>query len=183
MRILSVDCSTNSFAYGVIVDGKVESYGEIFFVGSELNYRLKDARLKMEALIGDFQAMDIDYIAFEDVVMVKSVRTASSMAKMFGVAISILMDIGPKIILVPPLKWQESIGVTSPRGNARKELIAERTELKTKSQIDKYIRELRKQKIMDYVEEKSGVVTTSDNISDSIAIGYWCYELMKDGDF
>ncbi|AOZ63698.1 RuvC-like resolvase [Rhodococcus phage Weasels2] len=183
MRILSIDCSTNSFAYGVIVDDVVESYGEIYFVGSTLNHRLKDARQKMEAFLPDFQAMDIDYIIFEEVVKVRSMKTYASMAKMFGVAISVLMEIGPQIILVEPLKWQEAIGVTSPRGRKRAEMVEGLPELKTKAQIDKYIREFRKQKIMDFVKETVGVETDSDNISDAIAIGLFARQILKDGSF
>lgn len=181
MRILSVDCSTKSFAYSIMLEGTVEEYGEIYFVGSELHKRLVDARRKMEALLPDLVEKNIDMIVFEDVVTVRSVKTAASMAKMFGVAISVLLEIPANLVLVKPLEWQTPLGVKSPAGEARRELIKGHTELKTKSQIDKFIREYRKKKIMELVEEQTGIATDSDNISDAIAIGIFAWNILKAG--
>ena len=183
MKLLSVDCSTNSFAYGILNDGELEEYGEIFFTGSEIHKRLVDARLKMEALLPDFQTKGIDYIVFEDVVTVRSVKTAASMAKMFGTVLSVILELDAKLVLVEPLKWQTAIGVQSPRGKARTDLVKGHPELKTKNQIDKFIREYRKQKIIEYVEDRAGIVPDNDNVSDGIAIGYWAYDIMKESDF
>lgn len=174
MRILSVDCSTNSFAYGVSEDGKIESYGEVYFVGTEVHKRCQDARRKVESILDQFK--DIDYIVFEDVVKVVNIRSTISMAKVYGTVISVLLDLGAKLVMVEPLVWQSAIGVKSPAGQVRKDLIAGHPELKTKNQINKFIREYRKQKIMDFVEDKYGIKAPNDNVGDALAINSFAFE-------
>ncbi len=179
MKILSVDCSTNSLAYGISEDGVIQSYGEIYFVGTEVHVRCKDARRKVEDSLHIFGS--VDYIVFEEVVKVVNIKTALSMAKVFGTVISVLLEIdGAKLVMVEPMVWQNAIGVKSPAGQARKDLVSSHPELKTKSQINKFIREYRKQKIMDFVEDRCGIKAANDNISDAIAINFFAWDRIKD---
>lgn len=172
VRVAGVDCSTNSVAYGVVEDGKLIDYGEIMFVGSDINKRLLDARKKIEANLDKF---DVDFIVFEKAINVRNIDVAIKMAEFFGMVKSFIME-GSELWQMTPIAWQNHIGNPALRGKDKLAWCKAHPEYKTKSQIDAGIRKYRKQVTMDWVEEKFGVKAENDNISDAIAIAATGYD-------
>ena len=178
MRVLGLDCSSKSAAWAIINDGELEAYGEILFVEANFNKRLQNMRKKLEDSMHVFG--EIDYIGFEKAVKVRSVTTVIVLAEAFGVIKSVLMELDAPLVEVTPLAWQSYIGNPNLAGEAKKEFLDSRPELKTTSQKQKAIREYRKNKTMDFVEDKTGVRMANDNLSDACSIGLYVYEKMKE---
>ena len=173
MKLLSIDASTKSLAYAMFEDGHLIAYGQFFYDGENIYKRCTDAMIKTEAMLGDLTA---DYVVLERAVMVRSTSVALNMAKSFGAIIAVLGKTGATICEVEPIAWQSYLGNPVIRGNEKKKLIAQHTELKTKSQIDKFVREYRKGKTMKWVEDKFGVSADTDDVSDAIGLGAFAYQ-------
>lgn len=171
MRILGIDSSTKSLAYCVMVDEKIEKYGEFFFDGGNLPSRLYDCLFKTLSLMDEFA--DVDYIFFEKPVEVRSRTTALSMAKTAGVLQAVLGGTGAVIVEVTPISWQTFIGNPNITGEMRRKFLLERPFLKNKSQQDQAVRKHRKDVTIDWVKKKYGITSETDNISDAIAIAYF----------
>lgn len=172
VRVMGIDCSTNSLAYGIIEDGKLVEHDEIFFVGTDINKRLIDARHKIEDNLDLFK---VDFIVFEKAINVRNVDVAIKMAEFFGMVKSFIME-GSELWQMTPIAWQSHIGNPAIRGKDKIAWCAAHPEYKTKSQIDAGIRKYRKKITMDWVEKNYGVKVANDNLSDAIAIGCVGYE-------
>ena len=170
MKILGLDCSTQSLAFGIIEDGVLLSYGEYFFDGSNVYARATDAMIKTKAMLSE---LTVDYIAIEKTVMVRSIDTAIKMALTAGAVLAVLGEQGSKIVEVPPISWQSFINNKPIVGIEKRTLLAEHKELKTKAQIQKYIREYRKNRTIAWVKETFDTEVTSNNISDAIGVAYF----------
>lgn len=179
MKIMGIDCSTNSLAFGILEDGELIEYGEYFFAGTDIYKRILDARRKTEAMQDLF---DVDFVIFEKAVLVRSVEVAIKMANVFGTVMSVIMENGAKVVEVQPIAWQSHIGNPVIKGKEKTALLSAHPELKTKSQENNFVRQYRKQVTMDWVEQNYGVVAANDNISDAIAIAAFGYDkLVRNG--
>ena len=178
MRILGIDASSKKIAWSIINEGVLESYGEIFLSEVGGNHRLAATRRKLEDGLHIFGK--IDYIAFEKAVRVRSAATVIVLAEMFGVVKSVLMDLGAPMVEMEPLVWQSAIGNPNITGVKKREWLAAHPQFKTKSQIQRGIREYRKQLTLDYVEKVTGVKMSNDDLGDATAIGLVGYQKMKE---
>lgn len=176
MRIMGVDASTKSFAYCLMENGKILSYGQYFYEGSNLIERLSDSLLKHQAIANMDEFKDIDYVVFEAAVNVRSQSTLIAMAKSFGIAEAIWASKGAIIVEVTPMTWQSYIGNPNITGSVKRDFVLARPFLKTKSQIDKYVREYRKKVTMDWAEAKYGIKAETDDVSDAVGISSWAYD-------
>lgn len=177
MITLSVDASTKSIAFGIFNDEVLESYGEIFFPGTDIHARLQIARTLLEDSLDVFGK--VDYIAFEKPIMVRNTETAIKMAMMFGVIMSVLLDTGGKLVEITPIAWQSGIGNPVVRGDERLKLLSEHKELKTKSQVNTFLRSYRKDKTIRFVKAEYDIDVKTDNVSDAIALGHFFIRLYK----
>lgn len=167
-KVLGIDASTNSIAFCLMHDEKPIKWGEVFFHGSSVYERILDAKRKVRAIR---ERLDYDTICIEAAVSVKSVATGLKMAYMFGAIMGELMYDDTKVIEVHPLKWQGFI--KNPNfTKAEKEAIKKEFPGKTESWYKTKVRELRKQKTIDFVKTL-GIETESDNVADSVAIAWW----------
>ena len=172
-RVMGVDCSTNSLAFAIFENGRPVRWGEIEFEGSDLYYRLPDARHKVEALFAEFES--VDAIAFEKAVMVRSVEVAIKLAMVFGTVLSVLLESGAVVTEVYPISWQSYIG--NPNLTAK-----ERTNLeikhpgKSKAWYQSAGREIRKNRTKKWVLTNYGITIDSDNVSDAFGVAYFCQE-------
>lgn len=169
-RILGVDASTNSFAFCVLENKKVIKYGEIYFDGGDIYERILDAKRKIAA-VGSTDIFNVDYMAIEAAVMVKSANTGIKMAYVFGAIIGEILSDHIEVIEVHPITWQSFIG----NKNFTK---AQKAEVKTanpgrsENWIKNKIREMRKE-ITKQFAAKYGVKTESDNVSDAFGIAWY----------
>lgn len=179
MRVLGIDCSTKKLAYVIVKDGEIETFGEVYFTEESFHKRLGQAQKIIQDMIPMFGKIDI--MAFEKAIKAKSVDTALKMSYMFGAVLSSLSDLdGALTVEVQPLVWQNWAGNKNILGNERRELLAKHPELKTKSQISTFIRKYRKQRTLNFVEKKTGIMMENDDLGDAACISLYAFETMKD---
>lgn len=177
-RVLGVDASTNSFAFCVIEKDKIIKYGEVFFDGADIYQRILDAKNKLNALKRQGLFDDINFMAIEAAVSVKSVHTGIKMAYVFGAIMGEILSKNIKVVEVHPLTWQSYIG-NSNFTKAQKQEVKNQFPGKTENWYKAKIREIRKGKTNEFARSK-GVRTSSDNVSDAMGIGwYFSHSLME----
>lgn len=174
-KYAGVDASTKSFAWGIIEDDDLISYGELFFMKSEFTERLCEARLKMESFVPKW-FKDIDYIGFEQTVSINNREVAIKLAKMAGVLESVLIECPGRLVEIPPIQWQSAIGNPLLTGKSRTEFLKLHPEFKTNSQIKTGIREYRKNKTAEIIEDKFGIAISSNNITDAVGVALFIQE-------
>ena len=169
-RILGVDASTNSIAFCIFEDMKVVMYGEVKFEGSDVYERTLDAKRKVAGLrrIGLF---DVDFMAIEAGVVVKSAATGIKMAYVFGAIMGEILDDNIKVIEVHPITWQSYIGNKN-YTKAQKDSVKQEFPDHAESWYKNKIRERRKDFTKNYVANL-GVTTESDNVSDAAGIAWY----------
>lgn len=169
--IMGVDCSTQSFAFAIIDDGKLTKWGEIEFSGKDIYERMLNARQKIDALATEF---DINYVAIESAIMVKSVQVAIKMAYVFGAVMSSLLNSNVSVIEVAPISWQSFIGnkiLTA----AEKRAIQNDFPGKSKTWYTNKYRQFRKDRTRQWVNSQFGQLIESDNITDSVGLGWFAW--------
>ena len=169
-KVMGVDASTNSIAFCIFEDKKVISYGEINFEGSDVYERVLDAKRKMAALraAGFF---DVDFMAIEAGVMVKSAATGIKMAYVFGAIMGEILDDNIRVIEVHPITWQSYLGNKN-YTKAQKESVKQEFPGHADSWYKNKIRQRRKEFTNNFVKSL-GVNTDSDNVSDAAGIAWY----------
>lgn len=177
MRVLGIDASTKKLAWAIVEDGKLVEYGEVFFKEIHHNSKLHASRKQLE----DFIPLlgHIDYIGFEQAIKVTSVSTMIQLAEMFGVAKSVLLGLGCKLVEFTPQAWGSAIGNPAIAGEKKRAILQAHPELKTRNQQSKFIREYRKNVTLDYVEKRTGIRMPNDDLGDATAISFVCYDKLS----
>lgn len=165
--VMGIDNSTKSTAYSIFENEKLVKWGELEYTSGNVYDRLLEARLKMTELMRD---LNIDILAVEDTINVRSISTAIKMAYSAGVVMSVAME-NAKIVTVSPLSWQRAIG-NPPLTTIEKNLIKKENPGKSKSWYTNANREFRKNRTMAWVKKEFDVDCPTDNISDAIGIGW-----------
>ena len=168
--VLGVDASTNSLAFCLLKNKKVVYYGEIFFEGSNIYERILDAKRKI-AGVRSTGLFNIDYMAIEAAVMVRSANTGLKMAYIFGAIIGEMLSDNVKVIEVHPITWQSFIGNKN-FTKSQKEEVKKQYSGKSENWISNKIREIRKQKTNNFAKIHN-VNTDSDNVSDAFGIAWY----------
>ncbi len=167
--VMGIDSSTHSLAFAVIKGGQLIKYGKINFSGNTSYERLVDSREKILALKEQF---DVDYIAIEKAIMVRSVDTAIKMGMALGVIISSIMDDGVRVVEVAPITWQSYIGNKN-YDRTKKKKIKDDNPGKSDSWIKNKIREERKQYTIDFFNKKYSIAVDDNDVSDAVGIAYY----------
>lgn len=167
--VMGIDSSTNSLAFAVFIDGALQKYGKIYFLGNTSYERLADSKNKLEALKSEF---DVQYIAIEKAVMVHSVDTAIKMGMALGVVISSVFSSKTKVVEVAPISWQAYIG-NGVYNRQQKGDVKKQYPTKSASWLRNHIREERKQYTIDYFNKMYGLSIEDNDVSDAIGIGYY----------
>lgn len=167
-RVMGIDASTHTIAYCIFEDKKPYEYGEITFDGGTVYERIHNAKKIVRALKSRFE---IDFIAIEAAVMVRSAATGLKMAYIFGAIMGEFLDTGAEIIEVHPITWQSFIGNTN-FTKAQKEAVKKANPGRADSWIKNEIRNQRKQKTLDFMNDM-GIKTESDNVADAAGIAWY----------
>lgn len=179
-KFLGMDTSSHSCAYALIDEnGTLLKYGEFYFEGKSVYQRMTDALFKTEAM---FDELDADYVCIEEAVRVVNIKTAITMAKFVGIVCSVLGKNNPTIIAIQPLVWQSYIGNPILKAEEKRKLLIKHKELKTKSQQQTFIRSFRKNRTIEWCKKTFGIDVDNDNISDAVAIAYYCSQKLGDID-
>ncbi len=167
--IMSIDASTNSLAFAIFSDNKLDKFGKINFVGSVTYDKVVDAGAKIKAFFEHY-ATSIDAIVIEHTVFMNSPKTAADLALVQG---AILGAAGVRRIRsVAPITWQNFIGNKKPS----KQEIADFKSAnpgRSDSWIKSQIREQRKQKTIHFIEVQYDKVVNDNDVADAIGIGHY----------
>lgn len=171
-RVIGIDASTSSIAFGIIDNGKLAKHGKIQIVGNDIYEKIYDARKKIKAMKKHLRS---DYIVIEGAVFVQSADVVIKLSYVYGSIISQLMDDGTKVVTVIPTAWQNFIGNKTFKKEDKAKI---RLEFPGKSDTwySNKIREIRKQRTMDFVNNKFGINVDDNDVSDAIAIAHYAYE-------
>ncbi len=168
-RIMSIDASTNSLAFAIFSDNKLEKFGKINFSGTVTYDKVVDAGAKIKSFF-DHYANDIDAIVIEHTVFMNSPKTAADLALVQG---AILGAAGVRRIRsVAPITWQNYIGNKKP---SKQELFdfKQANPGKSDSWIKTQMREQRKQKTIHFIEVQYDKIVKDNDVADAIGIGHY----------
>ena len=171
---MGIDASTHTIAYAIFDGETAVEWGEIFFDGGTIYERIVDAKRKIRALRERFQ---VDFIALESAIMVRSVNTGLKMAYVFGAIMGELLDNGATVVEVKPLEWQSFIGNKN-FSKAEKDAVLKENPGRSANWIRNRIRELRKQRTIEFVASL-GINVESDNVADAAGIAWYAVNRLK----
>lgn len=167
-KVLGIDASTNTIAF-CLMDGKTPvKWGEITFSGTDIYDRIVDAKKKVRAFKSQ---LDYDFVVLEAAVMVRSAQTGLKMAYVFGAILGELIEDGVDVIEIHPITWQSYIGNKN-FTKAEKEKVKKDFPGKSENWYRNKIRELRKQKTLDFVKT-IGIHTSNDNVGDASGLAWY----------
>lgn len=170
---MGIDCSTKSLAFCIFWNKKPVKWGKILFEGATVFDRIKDASQKVEALLEQF---DVDFIAMEGAILAsnKNVKVTIDLSLVYGAVLAQLLKGKAKVIHVTPMTWQNAIG-NKAFSLAETKALKEEFPGKSTSWYSSKKRSIRKQRTMDFVNDKFKMSIDDDDVGDSCAIAYYAY--------
>ena len=175
-KVLGIDASTNSVAFCLMNNGIPVKWGKIEFVGSDIYEKIYDAKVKVHAMLNELKA---DYIAVEGAVLVRSPDAVIKLSYVYGVVIAELMSTGSKVTTISPTAWQAFIGNKNPTKAEKEKLRAENPGY-ADSWYKNKMRNIRKQRTVNWVKDKFDINLTDFDVADSFGISYYAsMELTK----
>lgn len=166
---MGLDSSTQSLAFTVFDGNKPCRWGEIKYKGANTFDRIRYARRILSKLPELFD--DIDVVGIEKTAQINSRQTALYMAMAAGVAISFFpKDV--KVIEVPAMTWQSKTSKPI-LSKQEKEALKKIHPGKLTSWYKNEARLQSKQRTIEWVASKYGVVLGNDNVADSFCIAVY----------
>ena len=170
-RICAIDASTNSLAFAIYIDDKLDSVGKINFEGKDIYEKVGDAAIKTRAFFNNF--INVDAIVIEHTVFMNSPKTAADLALVQGALLGAAGQSGIRIIgKVSPITWQNYIG-NKKISKEEKAIIVARNPGKSESWYKTYERNLRKQRTIDFIEFQYNRKIDDNDVADACGIGHW----------
>lgn len=175
-RVLGIDASTNSVAFCLMENDKPIKWGKIEFVGSDIYDKIYDAKVKMNAMLDELKA---DYIVVEGAVLVRSPDAVIKLSYVYGVVIAELMSTGAKVITISPTAWQAYIGNKNPTKDEKSAI-----RLANPGYADSWyknkLRNMRKQRTVDYFNNKYGLSVDDFDVADSFGIAHYANKVLTE---
>jgi hypothetical protein len=144
-------------------------WGKVNIVGEDIYDKIYDAKVKMHSMLQELRS---DYIVVEGSVFVKSADAVIKLSYVYGVVIAELMSTGASVITISPSSWQAYIGNKNP---TKEEKAAIR--LVNPGYADSWyqnkLRNMRKQRTVDYFNSKYGLALTDFDVADSFGIAHY----------
>lgn len=171
-KFLSVDPSTNSFAFALWEGKRLSMYGKINFVGINPLEKALDAATKVFALV---QQLDVEHVVIESAIFANSASVAITLGVAQGVMIGAIRLAGvTKVSNVAPMTWQSFIGnrifTKGEKLQIRKDYPG-----KTQSWYKNFERNLRKQKTIKVVNGTYGINVEDNDVADAIGLGMYAH--------
>jgi Holliday junction resolvasome RuvABC endonuclease subunit len=168
-RVLGIDASTNSVAFCLMENDVPIKWGKIEFVGADIYEKIYDAKVKMNAMLNELKS---DYIVVEGAILVRSPDAVIKLSYVYGVVIAELMSTGAKVITISPSAWQAHIGNKNPTKDEKSAI-----RLKNPGYADSWyktqLRNMRKQRTVDYFNNKYGILLSDFDVADSFGIAHY----------
>lgn len=168
-RVLGIDASTNSVAFCLMENNKPLKWGKVEFTGSDIYEKIYDAKVKMHAMLGELKS---DYIAVEGAVLVRSPDAVIKLSYVYGVVIAELMSTGAKVITISPTAWQAYIGNKNPTKDEKEKIRAANPGY-ADSWYKNKMRNIRKQRTVDYFNNKYGLSLDDFDVADAFGIAHY----------
>ena len=175
-RVLGIDASTASVAFCLFVDGKPVQIGKMPIVGATIYDKIKDANTKAKIIS---KLCMPDYVAVEQAIMVKSADAGLKIAMIVGAILSVILKPETQVITVAPISWQSFIGNKN-FTNAQKLEVQKQFPGKSPAWYKGKIREIRKQKTMDFFNNNFGTSITDNDAGDATGIAYFAYKKLTE---
>jgi hypothetical protein len=169
--ICAIDASTNSLAFALFVDNKLESIGKMTFEGNDVYEKVMDAGKKVKAffdIYGGFEAIVIEHTVF-----MNSPKTAADLALVQGAILGSAGQSGTKVIgKVSPITWQNFIG-NKKISKDEQLFIRSQNPNKSLSWYKSYERNLRKERTIKFINTIYDRTITDNDVADACGIGHW----------
>ena len=175
-RVLGIDASTNSVAFCLMENNKPLKWGKIELSGSDIYHKIHDAKVKMHVMLDELKS---DYIAVEGAILVRSPDAVIKLSYVYGVVIAELMSTGAEVITISPTAWQAHIGNKNPT-KAEKESIRTKNPGYADSWYKNQIRNMRKQRTVDYFNERYGLKLDDFDVADSFGIAHYANQVLTE---
>lgn len=172
--VIGIDASTNSIAFCLFKNGLPHKWGKINLVGGTIFEKIYDAKKKMHALSKELNA---EHIVVEGAVLVRSADAVIKLSYVYGVVIAELMGTGANVMTISPTSWQSFIGNNNPTKLEKKE-IRETYPGYTESWYKNQLRNMRKQRTVDWIKQKFNIEINDFDVADSFGIAYYAQETM-----
>jgi Holliday junction resolvasome RuvABC endonuclease subunit len=174
--VLGIDASTNSVAFCLMKNDKPLKWGKIEFVGSDIFEKIHDAKNKMHAMLDELKS---DYIVVEGAILVRSPDAVIKLSYVYGVVIAELMSTGAKVITISPSSWQAYIGNKNPTKDEKAAI-----RIKNPGYADSWyktqLRNMRKQRTVDYFNNKYGLLLTDFDVADAFGIAHYSNQVLTE---
>jgi hypothetical protein len=169
--LCSIDASTNSLAFAIFFEDKLESVGKINFKGSTTYIKVKDAALKTLAFFDHYGIPEA--VVIEHTVFMNSPKTVADLALVQGAMLGAMSMSGVTLIKsINPIAWQTFIG-NGKLSIEEKLAIRSITLGKSESWYKTKEREVRKQKTIRFVDVQYDFQTADNDVADAIGIGHY----------
>ena len=173
-KVLGIDASTNSVAFCLMENDIPLKWGKIEFTGSDIFEKIHDAKNKMNAMLDELKA---DYIVVEGAILVRSPDAVIKLSYVYGVVIAELMSTGAKVITISPSSWQAYIGNKNPTKDEKAGI-----RLKNPGYADSWyktqLRNMRKQRTVDYFNKKYSLSLNDFDVADAFGIAHYSNEVL-----
>jgi Holliday junction resolvasome RuvABC endonuclease subunit len=175
-RVLGIDASTNSVAFCLMENDQPLKWGKIEFVGADIYEKIHDAKIKMHAMLNELKS---DYIAVEGAVLVRSPDAVIKLSYVYGVVIAELMSTGAKVITISPTAWQAYIGNKNPTKDEKSAI-----RLANPGYADSWyknkLRNMRKQRTVDYFNNKYSLSLDDFDVADAFGIAHYSNRVLTE---
>ena len=175
-RVLGIDASTNSVAFCLMENDKPLKWGKINIVGNDIYEKIYDAKVKMSVMLNELKS---DYIVVEGAILVRSPDAVIKLSYVYGVVIAELMSTGAKVITISPTAWQSYIGNKNPTKDEKAAI-----RLKHPGYADSWyktqIRNMRKQRTVDYFNNKYSLSLDDFDVADSFGIAHYANKVLTE---
>jgi Holliday junction resolvasome RuvABC endonuclease subunit len=173
-RVLGIDASTNSIAFCLLENNIPIKWGKINLTGNDIYEKIYDAKCKVFAMLDELKS---DYIAVEGAILVRSPDAVIKLSYVYGVVISELMSSGATVITVSPSSWQAHIGNKNPT-KEEKAAVRLKNPGYAESWYKTQLRNMRKQRTVDYFNKKYKLNLEDFDVADSFGIAYYANEVL-----
>jgi Holliday junction resolvasome RuvABC endonuclease subunit len=175
-RVLGIDASTNSVAFCLMENDKPLKWGKINLVGSDIYEKIYNAKVNTHAMVDELKS---DYIAVEGAILVRSPDAVIKLSYVYGVVIAELMASGSSVITISPSSWQAYIGNKNPTKD-EKEAIRVKNPGYADSWYKNQLRNMRKQRTVDYFNKKYGLSITDFDVADAFGIAHYANKVLTE---
>jgi Holliday junction resolvasome RuvABC endonuclease subunit len=175
-RVLGIDASTSSIAFCLMENNIPIKWGKINLNGNDIYEKIHDAKIKMNLMLEELKS---DYIVVEGAILVRSPDAVIKLSYVYGVVIAELMSTGAKVITISPSSWQAYIGNKNPTKD-EKSAIRLANPGYADSWYKNQLRNMRKQRTVDYFNKKYNLNVNDFDVADSFGIAHYGNQVLTE---